>query len=224
MKKKGVFVTLSAIFVVLVCVLGGCGKSTLQFVKENMSEQTDVYYFGENDKFYCSISSGKREETYLMDGRSGKNVDFALVRFDLSTPRANKILKAKVSIDEVEKEVELEINSLEREYLCDLCQHLSGAEKISIEFEGQKQDLQNLSKDFSVDSEKALEIASKEMSDNILKVKSYNVLNAECYLSVMDKKANNFDQIYWCFTVLNVNNESFSIIISTKDGSVLAKN
>ncbi len=189
-----------------------------------MSEQTDVYYFGENDKFYCSISSGKREETYLMDGRSGKNVDFALVRFDLSTPRTNKILKAKVSIDEVEKDVELEINSLESEYLCDLCQHLSGAEKISIEFEGQKQDLQNLSKDFSVDSEKALEIASKEMGDNILKVKSYNVLNAECYLSVMDKKANNFDQIYWCFTVLNVNNESFSIIISTKDGSVLAKN
>jgi len=42
-------------------------------------------------------------------------------------------------------------------------------------------------------------------------------------LKVLDKKANNFDNLFWCFTLLTNKNESYSVIISTVDGSVLAK-
>ena len=90
-------------------------------------------------------------------------------------------------------------------------------------YDGMSLELQNLSKDFGVDYEQAISIACIELKDKIEKEKQYNDLNGECYLKVMDKRGNNFRDFFWCFTILNNQNESFSIIISTVDGSVLAK-
>ena len=38
----------------------------------------------------------------------------------------------------------------------------------------------------------------------------------------MSEKDDDFSDLYWCFTCLNYEGESFSVIISTVDGSVLA--
>ena len=107
--------------------------------------------------------------------------------------------------------------------MVDLEQKLSGEEVVSICVNGKILNLENLSKDFVVDAKKALQIACDELQDRITKTKSFNNLNAECYLRVMDKKANNFDGVFWCFSVLNVDNENYSVIISTENGSILAK-
>lgn len=70
---------------------------------------------------------------------------------------------------------------------------------------------------------KAIEIASKELSKFIMKEKKMSSLNAECYLRVLDKRANNFQDMFWVFTVVNTKNENYSVVISTVDGSVLSK-
>lgn len=220
MKKKFL------VFAMLVCVgvsLLGCGKSTFNLVCDNMSEWTKVYYFGENEDFYCSLSSGLREDNYLLNGTSEKKVDFALLTLNLTENSTAKILKVKVKIDGMESEKEMELNNLNNSYMLDLEQQLKGTENIEITYDGKSLILQNLSKDFVVDGNKALEIAAKELEEKILLKKTYNKLNAECYLRVLDKKANDFDGIFWCFTVLNCDNENYSIIISTVDGSILAK-
>lgn len=200
-----------------------CGTTTEDLVKKNMSELTKVYYFGENDNFYCSLSSGQRESEYLMNGKSEESVDFSLLSLNLANPISAKAIKVDVTIDGQTNQAELEINSLNSAYLVDLEKELTGEEQISITYEGETLKMECLSKNFAVDYEKALNIASVEMEDKINLKKTYNSLNAECYLRVLDKKANNFDGTFWCFTVLNVDNENYSIIISTEDGSILAK-
>lgn len=220
MKKK------IALMLMLVCVgltCFACGKTTVNHVKDNMSELSKVYYFGETEGFYCSLSSGQREKDYLLNGKCGESVDFALLSLNLTNPISSKVIKATVTIDGQASEVELEINSLNSAYLVDLEKELSGDEQISVVYEGTTLNLECLSSNFVVDYNKALEIASTEMEDKITAKKTYAGFNAECYLRVLDKKANNFDGVFWCFTVLNVDNENYSIIISTEDGSILAK-
>ena len=109
------------------------------------------------------------------------------------------------------------------DFISDLEKEFSGEEKIAITFNGKVLTLECLSKNFAIDSQKALEIASKELADKITMKKSFSKLNAECYLRVLDKKANKQDGVFWCFSVLNVDNENYSVIISTTDGKVLAK-
>lgn len=218
---KKVALMLMLFCVGFVCL--ACGTTTEGLVKHNMSELTKVYFYGENDNFYCTLSSGERENEYLMNGISEDNVDFALLTLNFTNPISAKAVKVDVTIDGQTSQVELEINSLNSAYMVDLEKELTGEEEISVTYEGETLNMECLSKNFAVDYKQALNIASTEMEDKINLKKTYNSLNAECYLRVLDKKANNFDGTFWCFTVLNVDNENYSIIISTEDGSILAK-
>lgn len=211
----------------LVAILGvslfGCGKSTLSLLQENISEWTKVYYMGECEAFYATLASGVREKEYLMNGKATENVDFALLTLSFVENPQNSVISVNVEIDGLNSAQELELNTLNNTYMVDLETQLSGSESVLVSYGGFSFQLSNLSKDFQIDDKKAMEIAASEMGDEITKKKSFNNLNAEVYLRVLDKKANNFDDVFWCLTVLNIDNESFSIVISTVDGSVLAK-
>ncbi len=221
MKKK---VLLGFAFALACVSLVGCGKTTSQRVEDNMSEWTTVYYYGEGENYYASMSSGTREGEYLLNGKSEKKVDYALLSLKPSESMSAKVIKVKLTIGEEETEQELEINGLNGCYMVDLEKKLSGEENIKISYGGKEVALSNLSKDFAIDDKKAIEIGTTELEEKILACKSGRKLNAECYLRVMDKQANNFEEVFWVFTVINVKNENFSVIISTADGKVLAKN
>lgn len=216
-------VALGFMLTLVVVSLFGCGMSTMGLVEENMSELTKVYYMAENNDFYCTLSSGVREKNYLMNGESGEVTDFALLTIVPNQNVSGSLIKAHVKIDGVESEVELEINGLNHNFMVDLEKAFSGNEVVEVTYEGVGLVLENVSNDFSVDYNKAIEIACKEMNEQIVAKKKFSNLNAECYLRVLDKKANQFDSVFWCFTVLNVDNESYSIVLSAEDGTVLAK-
>jgi hypothetical protein len=208
----------------LVCVLAsGCGTDNLSLVKENLSEKTEVYFFGESEGCYGTISCGQREGNYVIDGKSEGKTDFSLISISFSGETFGSALSATVTIDQTSEQVTLEFNSLNGCYMFDLEQKLSGGEQISIEISNKTIEFENLSKNFAISADKALEIATKELSNHIEAAKSLSGFSAECYLRVLDKRANNFEDVFWCFTLTNTNSESFSVVISTTDGSILAK-
>lgn len=219
--KKKILIVVFLIAISISCF--ACAKSSVNYVMENMSELTKVYYWGENNEFYCSLSSGEREEDYAMDGKHKGSAKFALLSFNLMQPISSSVVKLTVIVDGEEFEVEAEINSLKSSYLVDLERELDGDETVEVIYQGKSLGLDNLSNQFQVDYQEAIEIACKKFEDKIFSKKQFNNLNAECYLRILDKKANNFDGVFWCFTVLNVDNENYSIIISTADGSILAQ-
>lgn len=220
MKKKA-FLCFGLIVVCLSVV--GCTKTTEDFVFGNLSEYTQIYYFGENENFYSTLSIGKRESDYLMNGKSGNCVDFSLLCVHLEQSVSSQTIVVTLKVNGEESQKELELNTLNDVYMIDLETIFTADENIEIKYNDSQIKLNPLSSDFSVDYKKAIKIASKELEDKILLKKSFSSLNAECYLRVLDKKANNFDGMFWCFTVLNVSNESYSVIISTENGSILAK-
>lgn len=220
MKKK---VFLGMLMLVLCVSLFGCGQSTLKLVQKNMSELTKVYYFGENDTLSCSLTAGEREKEYSMDGKSGEVVDFCLLSLRLKEKSPAQLVKATVCINDEKIEGEFFVHPKTGDYMLDLERKMTGEENVKVEFAGQEVSLQNLSKDFGVDYIKALEIACDELEEKILVAKSFANLNAECYLRILDKKANDIDGTYWCFTVFNSEGKNYSVIISADDGTILTK-
>ena len=220
MKKR--IVLMIALFGIVFATFG-CSLSTQDLISENISEVTKVYYMGECESFYCTLAIGEREENYLMNGQTSDKKDFALLSIVPEENNHQNLIKSKIFIDGVESEVELEINGLNHNFMVDLEKSLSGNEKIEVEFENKKIELKNISKNFGIDYLKALEIASVEMEDKILFKKQNKNLNSEFYLRILDKKANGFDGMFWCFTVVNIDNESYSVVFSAEDGEILAK-
>ena len=220
MKKRAI---LMSIFSLMAVLFFGCGKTTADYVKENVAEITKTFYFAENENFYITLASGQREKEYLLDGRAQPLTDFALLSVTFFDDIPSEIINVEVTIDEEKRQVEMEYNSMTNSFLADLELLLNENEQIAVKYADQTLTLENLSKNFVIDWQQALNIAIKELKTEIEKEKKYANLNAEVYLKVLDKKANKFDNFFWCFTILNVKNESFSVIISTTDGSVLAK-
>lgn len=201
----------------------GCSTNTRECVLQNMSETTKDFYFGENTKLYATLAVGEREKEYVMDGKSNSKIDFSLLSLVFFENLDKNVVEVVVTIGDDSDNFELEYNSMTNMFMVDLEKKIEGDKRVWVKYDGMTIELSNLSKKFAINWENAIAIACDEMSDKIEKEKQYNDLNGECYLKVMDKRANNFQEFFWCFTILNNQNESFSIIISTTDGSVLAK-
>lgn len=233
--------------------LAGCGKTLQDRVADNLSEWTSVYFYGESGfgngsssggtsgstssgtssgntsgtsggGFYASISSGVREEDYKMDGRSGKKVDFALLCVrPAQENNATQKISGSLTIDGTALPVVLELNPFNGFYMLDLERRLSGQEQVSFAYAGQTIALQCESNSFAVNDLDAIRIAAENLSDKILECRRGNNLGAECYLRVLDRRTNQLDSTFWCLTVVTEQNKTYSIVISAKDGSVLAK-
>ncbi len=80
--KKKIILTVSAILVIvcaLVALAACSGKKGGVDVKDNVSRRTDAYLAGESELFAVSVESGRREKTFIADGKAVDVVDFCQI-------------------------------------------------------------------------------------------------------------------------------------------------
>ena len=215
---KKVLVSLSLLFVLF--GVSACGKTIDKYVQDNMAEITKEYYFGENDTMFVTLSVGERESDYLLNGQATEAVDYSLLVIKFKEENILRAITFEVQSGDSVVDVEAEYNSFNNSYMVDIVEDITIGESFSIIYDGQTVTLEK--QNFAINYENALQIACENLKDNLEEQKSYNHFNAECYLRVMSEKDNDFSDLYWCFTCLNYEGESFSVIISTTDGSILA--
>ena len=215
---KKIFVSLSLLLVVF--GVTACGKTLDGYVLDNMAEITKEYYFGENDDMFVTLSVGEREEDYLLNGQATELVDYSLLVIKFKEENILRAITLVVQSGEDSADVEAEYNSFNNSYMVDIVDDITIGEDFSIVYDGQTVTLSK--QNFAINYENALQIACENLSDELEAQKSYNHFNAECYLRVMSGLDNDFSELYWCFTCLNYEGESFTVVISTADGSILA--
>ena len=212
-----------AFVIVAVLLLTGCGAKMIEKVEENTSEITKQFFFGESEKMYATLAVGEREENYLMDGKSHPKTDFSLFSVVFYEDIDKNIIVVSLSVDEKRETFEMEYNSFSNSFMADLGKRDFSDKNIVLSYGDQSVVLENLSKQFGVDWKKAIEIGCDNLKQQIENAEVARKIDAEFYLKVLDKKANNFDNFFWCFTLLTKNGDTYSVVISTIDGSVLAK-
>ena len=218
---KKVFITLSLL---VVCLgVAGCGKTINNVVRENMSEITKVYYFGQNDDFYATLSVGERENEYFYDGKSTDNVNYTLLTIKFNNYLNEDIIWIQVASGENSIRVEAEYNDMSDTFMVDIVDEIELSDTVFVNYNGSSAELEKVSANFTIQYDKAIDIACENLQSELENLKSYSHFNGECYLRILNQKENNFDDFYWCFTCLGQDESNFSIIISSVDGSILAK-
>ena len=218
---KKLIVAFSLVFILF--GVAGCGKTINNHVKENMSEITKDFYFGENDSVYATLSVGERESSYLYNGQSTESVDFALLTLTFKNGSSLNTVEVVLNDGTNSYDVELMSDDMSVDFMADIVNLFSFGEAFTLTYNNENVELTRISDEFGIDYQEALNIACENLKEEHESFKSYNNFNAECYLRVLREKENNFDNLYWCFTCLNYEGESFSIVFSTVDGEILAK-
>lgn len=214
---------LSFVFVICLSVLlFGCGTQAVSKIERNMSETTEVYYLGECEDFYCTLSSGTRERDYLLNGFSTEKVPFSLLTLNFFEQSELNIIKVDFVVDENQQEVELERHPISGQFMVDLEKQIGNDKSVSVIYNNKTCTFENLSKEFKVGYKKAIKIGAKLFEKQILKNQSFGTLGCEGYLKVVDKKSGKYDQVFWAFSIIDSDGKSWSAIISTEDGKILS--
>ena len=216
---KKIFIPIMLVTIAL--SLTACGKTIQSYVEENMSEITKEYYIVEKDNYSATLSVCERESDFLYNGQSTESVDFALLSILFKNDVNERIIKVSVTSGENTVEVEAEFNPMNNMFMADIVDDITLTDAVSVSYDNSAVTLEK--KNFTIGYEEALEIACNNLGMRLEECKSYNNFYAECYLRVLSEHGDNFDNLYWGFTCLDYDGESFSIVISVDDGSILAK-
>lgn len=195
---------LFCVMISLICC-AGCGNS----VSVSMSEQTEVYFYGEQDDMKASVSVGKREEPYILDGIHCDVVDFSLVVIETDKPIVDSF-NIVLSVNGKEFDVVLELNPLNMTYMADAGLKILGEDRVVIQVDNMTMQLNNISKDFVVGSRDAIQIATDKIVD-----KNIDMGKSEAYLKLLNGNKFGGQGLYWYFTLLSENGESENILIDT---------
>ena len=210
--KKKILMILSSLAVVLF-LFTGCSDLS---INNCISEITFTYFKGQDISYssvYASISVGEREEPYKMDGKHRKNVDFALINLTLDDVNQNEVT-ATIEIDGTSSEVVLEFNPRTSSYMADLGYAISGDSTINLKVDNYSIDFSNISKDFKVDYNKALEIGEKLLSENVANFSSGN-FDGEIYLKLFTMEGS--DALYWIYTAVYEDGVTYNFAINVND-------
>ena len=210
--KKKILMILSSLAVVLF-LFTGCNDLS---INNCISEITFTYFKGQDSSssnVYASISVGEREEPYKMDGKHRKNVDFALINLILDDVSQNEVM-ATIDIDGTASEIMLEFNPRTSSYMADLGYAISGDSVVNLKVDNYSIDFSNISKDFKVDYNKALEIGEKLLSENIANFSSSN-FDGEIYLKLFTMEGS--DVLYWIYTAVYENVVTYNFAINVND-------
>ncbi len=213
-----------AFLLIILCLplLNGCQTSTQNLVKNNMSEITEDYYLFENQDFSLSVSVGRRENPYLIDGIHHDTVDFSLITLkDKNLALTAKEIECKVFINNLESKIILEYNPIANAYMGDLGFAIKKDQNLEFEINNFKFSCPLISQNFLISWQDALNSSIEKFKELLEKNISNNTLNGECYLKILGLKGDD-DNLFWCFTFVGRDYKSYNLIISIKDGSILA--
>lgn len=222
MKKIFILSTLIISSFLVFIAFSSCKKVD---IKDSISEITKIYFKGESEHegINGSISVGQRENPYIVDGIHQKLCDFSLVELYINSVIEDEIY-VNITINNKKTQLKLFYNSMNASYVNDLGYKLNENDEIIIEYQDQKVVFTNISKDFFIDYNKALEIANDRLSEEIKKLYDNNIFQGECYLKILKGQREDFGKLFWYYNIFTIKGENFNVVISVENGEVVISN
>lgn len=225
MKKKFLVIAL-----LCCCLFGfvGCGKSNIHLA-DFLIEQRENLFTANDDLYSVSFSTGLREQDYNFDGTINDKVPFGVLTLSRNDnlPLANDTYTYLVTINEQTYSGFLEKGN-NNSYSADLEVNTLGDEIINVQisFTGYtfNKDLTNTSSSFNVDSPTALNIAEKELQENLSNLLKDKNVKIEVVMKLMKDYSNSeLQNYYWYIGIIANDGSSMGILIDANTADIIAK-
>lgn len=197
------------LFLIPALLFCGCGND---YVKSNMAEITNLFFVGQAEDDYGSISVGEREINYQKDGICGKTCPFSLISLAVSGYFL-MFLDCNISINGVSQQIQLE--NVGGNYMFDLEYALLPSDSVEIEYMNRKMTFSR--KDFAISPDDAIELAKKELKTEIDSHKN----DSEFYLQVLREERAGLPSLFWGFTMVTRDKQTFTCVVDTNTGEII---
>ena len=226
MKKK---ILVFMMLIVSVFSLTACGKSKINLADYLIEERNTL--FTANDELYsATLSSGLREKDYNFNGVVDEKVDFAILTLSRNDnqPLANDTYIFIVTVNGNAHTGFLEKNETNNSYSTDVGIKVANTDEVSVQisFTGYtfNQALINTSSSFSVDTSTAIDIANKELKEELKNITSDKNVKIEAVMKILKDNSNTeLQNYYWYVGVISTNGETLGILIDANSGNIIAK-
>lgn len=226
MKKK------ILIFMMLaVCLLSfsACGNANIN-LKDYLIEERNNLFYAEDDLYSVTFSTGRREQNYGLDGTINEMVDFGVItlaRLD-NNPLADDNYTYTIKINDQTYTGFLEKSDYDNTYSIDIETSAPNDATVSIQitFTGYSfnQEMSNLSNNFSVDKDAALEISNSELKEDLNNITSDKNNKIEVLMKILKDYSNgDVKNYYWYIGIVSTNGDTLGILINASNGEIVAK-
>lgn len=219
MKKVVLFIFV----LILPFVLAGCGSKQFE-LEDYMSETTKVYFQAEGNGFNATLSVGEREIDYKVDGRHGETCEFALLQVEFDSVLENDAIDCVVSIDGQDTSLLLEFNPLNNCYMGDLGFNINADANVSITVEEKSLQLENVSNNFAINWQEALQKSQIALIDEISSCYSNGSFCGEGYLKLLHEKGGSFQELFWSFRLVCEQGIKYDVVIDAQTGEIVGVN
>lgn len=192
----------------------------------NISEKDEMLFSCEDDNFFVTLCTGKRENPYVVDGKSEKLIDFAVLSvFKKSLNVENNKVEFDIKTENIQKKGTFEVNPFDGSFVVDLLDVGENPKNITvtIKADGKTYDytLSPALNEGSLSADEVLTIATKQLTPVKNQLTKENKISFELYIRLMQ----NPGQVpLWYVSAINEENELFAMIIDPNTKEVIAKN
>lgn len=220
MKRFCLFFCLIAVF-----LFSGCSNFNSHFEK-NISEIHTSLFSAEDKNFFTTLSLGKRENPYIVDGQSRELVEFAVLTVypQEVKPQSNNV-NYVLTTNAKKYNGNFEVNPFDNSFVVDLEHIETDFSDITVAFIVDQIEytykLENQLKTNYATCEEVKSIASKQFESIKDSLIEKNKMQAEVYIRVIKK----FGHVpLWYVSVVSITNQLFALIIDPVSKEVIAKN
>jgi len=217
-------VVLTVLVVLSVFILFGCSKK--DNLQDNFSEITYFYFNGiSNDKqMSASISVGEREDPYIIDGIHGNVCDFSLIVVRFNFPINENSITIDFYSEKDKKSIVLEYNPLNSTYMADLGYAIKEGKNYSMKYKNNTIDFIEESKSFKIGFSDAILKSIEVLNDKLNVFYKGNDFKGECYLKIYNNINEDFQKLYWIFTIVGEDETSHNVLIDIDEEKIILSN
>lgn len=219
----GLLIGCSLIFV-------GCSnsnKKTADYIGNHIIESRNNIYMGQDDNYYATFCSGEREEPYDLDGVVNEKVPFGIItlsRHD-NSKLSNDEYMFTITINGESSSGTITKSPYDNTYSADIEKSVDDNAEIALEVNingsAFSQNLYNESKNFEISQEKAIEIASKELS-SALKSMSSNDKTAEAMIKILKDYSGETNRYFWYVGLVGSDGKTAGVLIDAHTGEIVS--
>lgn len=214
-----------------ICLLSfsACGNTDIN-LKDYLIEERNNLFYAEDDLYSATFSSGRREQNYGLDGTINEMVDFGVItlaRLD-NNPLADDTYTYTIKINDQTYTGFLEKSNYDNTYSIDIETSAPNDATVSIQitFTGYSfnQEMSNVSNNFSVDKDAALEISNSELKEDLNNITSDKNNKIEVLMKILKDYSNGeVKNYYWYIGIVSTNGDTLGILINASNGEIIAK-
>ena len=209
----------------------GCGSSVKNQIdfKDHLIEVRNNLFAGQDETYYTTVCTGEREQDYALDGEIGEMVPFGIVtiaRLD------NEMLKKDqypftLVINGENVTGNLEKSPYDNTYSADIEQVIADDAEVTIQLVvdgvNVSQNLTNVSSTFSIDKDKAIEIACDELRDSVKTLSREKDNFSEAFVKILKDYSGEGNRYYWYIGIISPEGKTSGVLIDSASGDVVSK-